>query len=155
MDITTLIISKLLKEDNNSNIQTYKEGDRDSPYIEAEFYIKNVSDTTFIIYPEGSKSYIKYRYNGRVLKNEMMFHLKDYNMYPNEIILKPDENIRFLLYGYIINIGTLLEVEFIKMNDRRNALIKILPTLKFIYQDQNGTTIESNEILQVVINPDY
>lgn len=160
MDITDLIISQLEKNADITENDTliYHEGKRKSPYLEATIRFTNLYDTIIAIQPNISEMYILYKYRGKSYKKNMQFSLNEDNkliLYENKIILKPHEEIYISLWGYIVEMGTFLELEFSKLSDYKEPLIEILPTLRFKYLNSDGTVIYDDNIFNVKIKKNY
>lgn len=160
MDILDLKIYQL---DNNNeypivghlgdtlSLKITQEHNQDSPYIEADIRIKNISDSNVNIYPD-SKLFITYKYDKRKRDKNMYYIIqeKDNNLHEN-YILKPNQEINLSVYDYIVERGSSLDLDFKLMKDYKKALIKILPTLKFHFANKNGIEVIHNEIDNVEV----
>jgi hypothetical protein len=157
MDIIEMTLSNLkerekplqLKKGNDTvSLRIYKEGEINSPYLKSKIRIKNISDSNINLYPNLSSLYILYNYEGSSYSKKMRFKI-DNNKTPLKI--KPNEELFLDCWGYLIGEGTALELKFLKMKDYTLPLIKILPTLKFRYEDKYGIKIDNQSIINVEI----
>lgn len=161
MNITNLTISQLEKEYYNKKefikgadtitIAVSLEHHSNSPYIEADIKIKNISDSSIVLIPNMSQLFILYRFEEKEYKNEMSFHADYINdkTVDGSIILNPKDELNLNANGYIVKMGTTLDIKFMKIQDLTKKMLEIIPTIKFEYVDENGMKFIHNNIYNV------
>lgn len=174
MDITEMYLSKLKTGSNQKEITNGRDttilirsstSEYDSPYINVRIRIKNVSDSTFVIYPlnpsgigyylypDESSLYISYSYKGKVLKIGMHYIIDTYNdsYFPVEkIILAPSQEFFIESGGYIAK-NPNLRLGINNADDRTTEVMRILPTLKYHFKVNDSCEIIHQNVENVTI----
>ena len=137
---------------SNSHESTY----RDSPYIKVSYKIVNDGDTIvklpISVY---SKLITSYRLNNKDYTIKMLVYNRGgsapLEWSKHNIIIRPKEYLEFGSADFLIPERSELAKETKDIKDFSSFMIKILPTLRFQYKNDDGLVINQDSILNVTI----
>jgi hypothetical protein len=160
MDVIEMSISQLKKGSNQKKITNGKDtttiaiissGEIDSPFIEIEARLKNISDSALTLYPNESDVYITYFFDNKLYEKKLSFGIKQ-DRFTNieKMELKPNQEFCILSSGYI-GAFSLIGIKFNMQHDNTINIVKILPTLKYHYKDKSGLKVVHQDVFNVKV----
>lgn len=164
LDIVEMNLSKLNENSytekitngkDTTTIVIHESGEINSPYIGVEMKMKNITDSLIAFHIKKSSLYITYSFEGKQYRKNMDFYIEQgNNMVRSDDIIKLCPNQEFTIFssGYIAE-GAYLERKFLQEDNNTLNMMKILPTLKFHYEEvKRGLKATHENVLNVEVN---
>lgn len=141
-----------IQEMHVSNIKTTKsknidkEFEDDGPYLNFKCILTNISESVIILHPSKSRFLLTFYFQGDRYQHELI-----------DLAFSDHDSISLTVKNPIevsLGINILLGTPILKNNkmDYTEEMLKILPTIKILYNDQDKIKIKSDEIINVILN---
>ncbi len=143
LDIENIVISNYNVDFNQEEMDEDMEN---GPYVHFQCHIRNKSDS-IKINPSMIKVQIMFYYNNCQYIEDLIIFPWDYSS--NKSLIIDKKGIEFECGTLIMNVANLFED---KKGDFRELLMKIMPTVKIIFhENENNIIVTSDNVLNVIL----